>query len=354
MARLHVNEGPSVPQGVYKLKFERISSRDNDEPVAKSTDSGPKVYFDLTVVEGDHAGETVPASTDLDGGLRGYCLLFSGSPPKSRNLVEIEQQIKAADKVVEMAVNDSGWCRGPMVPKGTYMAKFMRFTKRDGDRPVVADAEFQGKPYKKAFWTFEVAVGDYAGTQVPASCPYAVNQKGAGLEISSKSNMYSWLTACGVDFSALPEFEDSANVLPELEAVMQKKGRLVILQVGDNGWVASGAGSVVEAPAGMAPTKKEEISGDDKLGDLFVLMRKIAEKEKLGEMFDQSGVMTDAGKKFAKERVGPICDQHGVPRKFKDMNAPQVQVIIDELNKQFDPSGEQAFMGSDDGDDVPF
>lgn len=334
MGKMTVSDGTVIPGGTYKVKFAGISSREDGKPIAKQTDKGLKIYMDLKIADGAMAGEMVPASTDLEG-IASWCMLFSGKQPVSKNLADIEAQMQS-DKVVDMAVTDKGWARGPMLPKGTYMAKFAQFAKREDGKPVLGEGEYKGDKYEKVFWQFEVVAGGYQGIMAPASCPYPVKVKSGSLELSSKSNFFAWCVACGVDFGSTPDFADMKNTLPELEEVMQGKGRVLVIQVGDTGWVESGQGAVVAAPDAMKPvgTVVEEKTAD-KVGDLYIAIRKICEDHGLGDPFNKDGNLSDVGKKFAGEHIGPICVAHGIPRAFTKMSDAQAEAVKNELLAKF-------------------
>lgn len=348
--KVHVDEGASVPAGVYKMKFVSFVNRnEQDEPVAKSTDQGLKLFFNYEVIEGEAQGEVVPASTDMEAGIVALCNLLTGKPPVSQKLAEIEKQLQGG-KIVEMAVNDSGWARGPMVPKAAYLVKFAGFSSRDKEgRPVHVEAEYKQKPYRKVFWNFRIVAGDLIGVLVPASCSYPVKVKGDDLELKSKSNLYAWAIACGLDWSNLPAWKDKENILPELEQVMLQADRIVSVQVGDNGWIESSQGAVGPAPQGLsiAGEKKPEPKKPEALFDLYQLMRKIAEKRKTPSPFDKDGNLNDAGKAMATEMIAPICVEHGIPRGFGKMNEEQIKTVIAELKKKEFPeqpkSGEDVF-----------
>lgn len=336
MGKVHVDESAEVPAGTYKLKFVSFSVRnDADEPVAKSTDSGLRLFGNLEVVGGELEGEMVPFSSDLEAGIVSWCQLLTGMPPVSTKLIDIEKQLQAGHEV-EMAVNESGWARGPVVAKAAYLAKFAGFTKRDSETnlPIHVDAEFQKKHYRKVFWQFRIAAGELDGVLVPASCSYAVKQHGEDLELKSKANLYSWCVACGIDWNELPAWKDAENILPELEQVMQQANRLVSIQVGDTGWVDSSQAAVAPAPSGIklaGDEKAPEEKAPEALFDLYQLMRKIGEKQELGELFDQDGNLTDAGKKFAADKIGPICVEQNIPRHFGKMTEEQIKTLASAL-----------------------
>lgn len=340
MGKVVPSDQAKTPAGTYKIKFDRFTVRDNDVPVAKQTDRGLKLYFDLLIVDGPHQGELIPGSSDMESQLNAWVQLLTGKPPQTRDLNALERQLVAADKVVDMAVNDTGWARGPVVPKGAYLANFTGFNLRDKTtgKPIVGEGEYQGQKYPKVFWQFKITGGEYVGILVPASTPYAPKQRGVNLEISSKSNMFSWMVACGVDFAVMPDVADMSNALPELEQVMLKANAVVVIQVNEEGWIDSGQGAVAKAPSGMAPLGAPpvaEVKEADKVGDLYALMVKLCGQQKLGDPFATDGSLSDVGKAFAKEHVAPICIEHGIPKVFKQMSDQQAVLIMQELTKKF-------------------
>ena len=336
MGKVHVDDS-NVEAGTYKVKFVSFTHRNEaDEPVAKSVDSGMRLFGNLEIVDGPEEGAAVPFSTDLEAGIVAWCKLLTGRLPESKKLIDIEKQLQSHGHVVEMSVNDSGWARGPVVKKGGYLAKFVGFTKRDeNDLPLHVEAEYNKKTYRKVFMQFMVASGDSEGLLVPASCSYALKIRGEDLELKSKTNMYSWFMACGIAWDNLPAWKNSENILPELEKVLLAADRLVMIQVGDTGWVESDQSSIGPAPEGIslagAPKVEPEKKSPEALFDLYQLMRKIAEEKGLGELFDQSGELTDAGKTFARDKIGPICVERDIPRHFGKMSEKQIKLVASEL-----------------------
>lgn len=336
MGKVHVDDS-NVEAGTYKVKFVSFTHRnDADEPVAKSTDSGMRLFGNLEVVDGPESGASVPFSTDLEAGVVAWCKLLTGKLPESKKLIDIEKQLQSGN-TVEMSVNDSGWARGPVAKKGGYLAKFAGFTKRDeDDLPVHVEAEYNKKTYRKVFMQFMIASGDSEGLLVPASCSYALKVRGEDLELKSKTNMYAWFMACGVDWDNLPAWNDPENILPEIEKLMLNADRLVMIQVSDTGWVESDQSSIGSAPQGISLTgegKKQEVEkqSPDALFDLYQLMRKVAEAKGIGELFDKAGELTEAGKAFARDTIGPICIEHDIPRHFGKMSEGQIKTVMSDL-----------------------
>ena len=338
MGKIVPTEEAQVPAGTYNMRFDEFTVRDNNVPVLKQTDKGQKLYFQLLITDGDHQGEVVPASSDVEG-FSTWVQLLTGKPMQTRDLAALEKQLQEAGKVIEMAVGDKGWARGPVVPKGAYMAKYVGFTQRDANgKPVISAGEYKGTPTRKVYWKFDVVAGEYTGVIVPASSPYSATLRGQNLQISSKSNLFSWCTACGVDFAAVPELADMNNALPELEQIMLKAAAIVVIQVDENGWVDSSQAGVAKAPAGMAPVgapAPAEVHEADKVGDLYLLMNKLATQLKLADLFEKDGALSAAGKAFASEHIAPICLAHGIPKAFKKMSDEQAEVVSKELNAKF-------------------
>lgn len=354
MPGLKVTDEFRAPQGVYKVKFGGFSTRDDDGTrVAKATDFGMRAFANLIIVDGQLESEEIPCGMDLEDGIAQWCFLFSGVPPQSSDLAEIEKQMKT-DKALTVRVSENGWVQGVFVPKATYLAKFARFAKRDDktEKPIVATKEFQGEPRPMVFWQFEIVAGDLTGVRVPGSCRYAIRVRGNELELAARSSLYNWLLACGVDFNNLPEFADPENVLPELEEIMQRANVVLSVQVGDNGWVTGDQSAVSPAPAGVTVTQRpsapqtvkgapssEAVNG--KAGGVqgsngsqepmaVQLIKAIGVKASefgYGEGA-VDGQLTDAGKKFAAEHVAPVCVERGIPRSFSKMSDAQIKELL--------------------------
>lgn len=350
MSKIATTEGGTpIPAGTYKTRFFQFSTRNEaGAPIAKSGDRGLVVFMQLEITDGDLKGETIPASADLESGLAAWCQMFTDKPPTSNQLVDIEKQM-AAGKIIDIVVGDSGWARGPAVPKAAYLAKFAGFTRRnESGEPILTDAEYKKKQFKKVFFQLKIAAGDKMGALVPASCSYPIKRVGNDLELPNKSNLYAWCIATGVDFENLPEFRDMDNVLPELEQVMLKADRLLSIQVGETGWVESSQASIAPAPQGVQVAGKEPVKQEvSSVGDLYMVMNRIADEQKFGALFDSAGSLTDAGKKFASEHIRPICEEKGIPRNFVAMSNEQAKVVIEELVKKFGGLPKSSKSGED-------
>lgn len=119
MPGLKVTDEFRAPQGVYKVKFGGFSTRDDDgTPVAKATDFGMRAFANLIIVDGQLESEEIPCGMDLEDGIAQWCFLFSGVPPQSSDLAEIEKQMKT-DKALTVRVSENGWVQGVFVPKAT-------------------------------------------------------------------------------------------------------------------------------------------------------------------------------------------------------------------------------------------
>ncbi len=340
MGKLSVTDRFQAQAGVYDVRFAGFSSRDEQGPVARATDFGMRVYMNFEIASGQESGESVPCGCDPDDGLAGWCFVFSGKPPQSNDLLAIEKQMKTS-KVVKVLVNDKGWVQGVFVPKGTYLAKFVRFSNRDEatGAPTWVSKEFNGEERKMVYWQFEVVAGDLVGVRIPGSCRYAIKRTGDDMELSNRSSMYSWLVACGVVFEKLPEFKDPDNLLPEFEAMMQRAGVLLSIQVGDNGWVSGGQTAIAPAPQGVSvvsPARPAVGPSEKPMAELYTLAKLLAligeKAEALG--FDGAvadGALTDAGKKFAAQYIAPFCAERGIPRSFKAMSAANIQELMGHL-----------------------
>lgn len=367
-----------APAGVYSVQFGEFSTRDESkEPVAKSTDYGLRVFAKMPIVEGEFQGENVPLGTDLEDGLAGWCLLFSGLPPQSTELAEIEKQMQT-EKVIRVRVNEKGFISGPFVPKTTYLAKFAGFSKRheDSGQPILGKKEWKGKEIPTVYWNFEVVAGDYLGTRVPGSSRYSIRQRGNEMEIAAKSVMFGWCSACGVDWGALPDISDPENALPELEQVMFQSNVLLSVQVGDSGWVESDQSAVAPAPQGItvaqekpvqpkakpapkpkpAPPKQEqpksrveELQAKVKsqtctVVDLLNVVEGLCETLGMGKGAVENSQLTEIGKKFATEFLVPLCAQNDIPRSFAKMNEAQISFLIEQLLfKEEETSGGDEF-----------
>ncbi len=350
MSKFKVTDEFRAPQGVYKVRFGGFTTREDDgTPVAKATDFGLRVYANFVICQGDLEGEEIPCGMDLDEGLPSWCFLFSGVMPQSTELSEIEDQMKT-EKVLPGRVNDSGWAQGVFVPKGTYLARFVRFAKRDENtgKPVIVMKEFNNELRPMVYWQFEIAAGDLTGVRVPGSCRYAIRSRGGDeLELPSRSSMYNWFLACGVDFDSLPDFADPDNVLPEMEELMQKLGVVLSVQVGDNGWVSGGQSAISPAPAGVTvvknepPAKKKQVKPEDQakpeakesgngLQSLLNLIGAKAKEFGYGEGV-AGGQLTQEGKKFASDYVAPACAERGIPRAFGKMSVDQMRELAEYL-----------------------
>lgn len=236
MGKINVKENYQAPAGVHEVRFGRISSRDDDGPIVKATDYGMKVYLQFVMADGDDEGEEIPCSADPEDELAAWCFVFSGKPPQSVELSEIEEQMKT-DKAISVRVTDSGWVQGVFVPKNTYLAKFVKFTIRDekSSLPIPVEKEYQNEKRDMVFWQFEIAAGDLTGVRIPGSCRYAIKRSGDDMEVSSRSSIYTWSQAAGVDYADPPDFADKDNVLPEFEELMQRSNVLLSVQV-ENYW----------------------------------------------------------------------------------------------------------------------
>ncbi len=359
---MKINDEFKAPEGVYSVRFGGFSTRDEASggPVAKATDWGMRVYMRMVITAGQFENEEIPCSADLQQGLAGWCFVFSGLPPQSTELSEIEKQMKT-DKAVSVRVNDTGWVQGVFVPKATYLGKFAGFTKRDENgKPVITASTFKDEPIQKVYWNFEIAAGELTGARVPASCRYAVKRRGDDLELTSRSSMYGWLAACGVDFANTPQFGDLDNTLPEFEETMLRANVLLTIQVGDSGWVEGGPQAIGPAPAGVtvapqpAPAAQPKAApalsrpaaakssaapaastataappatnGHNPLEGLMEAIQKKCQELKLGVAVEK-GVLTDVGKKFAAEHIAPVCVQKGIPRAFAKMTPDQLKEL---------------------------
>lgn len=339
--------GETLTAGVYSIKFASFAGKDDDEvPQVKQTEWGPKVYFNLAVMDGENDGAHAPLSTNPEDGLATWFKILTGSEiPKGKSLLELQSLMKQSTKTVKVVVNDKGWVSGLFIPKASYLARFDRFPVRDeSGKPVWKEGMFKNTPTKKVFWQFEIVAGELAGTNAPGSCTYAVKMTNGELSIPSKSNLYSWASALGVEFGDLPDPANKQNCLPELEKAIQAAGRTVLIQIGDSGWVDSSQGAIAPPPAGVsipasAPAKQdagvpkvEDEMGCDKLADLYDAMSATGKAMGFGDLFNpQDGSFTDDGKRFCKEILAPICDDGGVPRKFSVMQEPHIEFLITRL-----------------------
>lgn len=291
---------------------------------------------------------------DLEEAIAQWCFLFSGVPPRSSDLAEIEKQMKM-DKTLRVRVSENGWAQGVFVQKATYLAKFVRFAKRDENtgKPIVATKEFNGEPRPMVFWQFEIVAGDLTGVRVPGSCRYAIRVRGNDLELAARSSLYNWLLASGVNFNNLPEFADTENVLPEIEEIMQRANVVLSVQVGETGWVTGGQSAVSPAPAGVTVAQRPSVPRPVKAGQKSEpsngkgaqakpagngsqeppqvhLGRAIGAKAKqfgYGEGVT-NGQLTEAGKRFAADHVAPVCAERGIPQSFSKMTDAQVKELL--------------------------
>ena len=184
------------------------------------------------------------------------------------------------------------------------------------------------------------------------------------MELTSRSSLYSWMQACGVDFNSLPEFSDVENILPEIEEIMQRANVVLSVQVGENGWVSGGQSGISPAPAGVTVTQKAAVSepvpqksegespfppapADIPVALLPKLLHAIdvkAQELGFGVGLDSGGRLTEAGRKFAAEHVAPFCAEKGIPRSFNKMSDPQIEELLSLLESlKKEPSEDDSF-----------
>lgn len=74
-----------------------------------------RAFANLIIVDGQLESEEVPCGTDLEDGIAQWCFPFSGVPPQSSDLAEIEKQMKT-DKALTVRVSENGWVQGSAAP----------------------------------------------------------------------------------------------------------------------------------------------------------------------------------------------------------------------------------------------
>jgi hypothetical protein len=348
--------GEKLEAGVYEARFSHFAARDEEtnHPLVKETEWGQRVYFNLAVHDGANEGVFAPVATNPGDGLDFWFKTLTGQErPKGKSLLEIEGLMEEGSKTIKVQVNENGWVRGLYIPKGTYLARFQRFSVRDEqDRPVWKEQEYKGSANKKVYWQFEIVAGDLKGTSAPGSCSYAIKKVSGELAIASKSNLYCWAGALGVDFAELPDPKDQNNVLPEIERGILAASKVVSIQIGENGWIDSSQGAIAPPPAGVSVgddvPKVEEEFGSDKLADLYAAMQRTASKQGFGDLFAKDGSFTEEGKRFAKEVLGPLCDESSIPRKFSRMEEAHIVYLIERLAIDDEEAGKNGSKSKED------
>jgi hypothetical protein len=82
-----------------------------------------------------------------------------------------------------------------------------------------------------------------------------------------------------------------------------------------------------------------DITGEPTLGDIEHLYQAIADSTdekpwRESAMFHGVGAFSQEGKAWAKEHLAPISAEHGLPKKFSQMDSGHIQKYLEELGRQ--------------------
>lgn len=360
---MKVRRRAGAPKGNYDVVFSGLMRRDNKVGL-KTTQSGKlRLMFRLKPIDKNKEFE-IPYGFVWDRSEPSYssalgCLGVSASKLAR---IEDEQGIEAAllyfedaakKKSLTCSVNvkvDNDW--GSFLKpagKNEYVVRVLRVSTRHSETKIPVwvsvpessgvsrrGGKYKKKAWKKIGWSLVVTSGERTGALMLLNSAYPfVKDEHDNWEFDAESDPRSEVTYNLLVLHDIPvdrinpdaDFDDPENGMPELEKRILKKAVDFKIITNEQGWIDAIDKLSVPAVSSTEDEDEEEYAST-RIADLFNAIDKAVRKEDGESAWKRAGVLSKAGKAWAKETLLPYLERKDIPADFHKMTDKQVGKII--------------------------
>lgn len=317
-------------EGNYKMTSIEFFTKDNDGLpiyVTQESKAGMRMVARYRTSAVGENGETLegPPGSINRGQLPLLVQAFGGDPsqlPKDelKALVKAEQLIALSNKETTVVVGDSGWIRTVYdmdLPVGDYVFSYSEIPRKDENgKPILSTTKFG------TFLITRLVIDDATSPFHGVSQDVWINWETMYIIRALAPQMYEMFMGNGV--TGLGEVIESNKAKMMGTVELTEKGRPKLNK---------GSLRVVTEDDVIDTT------GVPTLGHIEHLYQAIADDSeepkpwRESNQFDGVGTFSALGKMWAKVKLAPLCKEHGIPKKFTQMDTNHIRKLLEELGR---------------------
>jgi len=332
--------------GTYEVAYLEFFTRDNDGLpifVTQETKAGPMLLARYRTF--DSNGEEMPPGSVQPEQLPLLVHAFGADPtqlPDDRlcALQVAEQLIKEADKTVRVFVAEwsKGWIskiQGMRLPVGSYLFQFSHVSSREGGKPAWQN----GKYGENARIQLKVAFDGDGSPSLFTGCTETLWLNRQAFTVMRAIIPDVFNAMLGNEDEELAHLEEFASaskhyIWGEISEEGRESPRLVkeTLRVVTSPMTSSPT-SVSVAPAEI--NVEDEEKEPEFIQYLYdAISSGVAQTQPGVGAFTATGALSDAGRAWCREHLGPIAKEHGLTNKFSNMTKDTVEAYLKGLGRE--------------------